>query len=249
MQDRYAGDIGDYGKTGLLRALRARGLTVAINWYLTEPLKTEKKTDGSFKQGDGKYLIPEKLIICDSALAETLTGIAQGETRSVSALEEANLISGALYHHDPVPVKGRSDWHRAALRKFKNADLVFLDPDNGLLVKSVGKSSVKSVKYAFYEEVRDYLQQGQSVLIYNHRCRKPETRYFHEICDKLEAVTGLPAAKILKITFPKCSVRDYFALSVTSEHHQIIKSTFHAMEKGIWGKTGMCRIPRSKNDE
>ena len=34
MQNRYTGDIGDFGKLGLLRALQASGLTVGVNWYL-----------------------------------------------------------------------------------------------------------------------------------------------------------------------------------------------------------------------
>ena len=35
MQDRYTGDIGDFGKLGLLRVLQAQGLTIGVNWYLT----------------------------------------------------------------------------------------------------------------------------------------------------------------------------------------------------------------------
>ncbi len=34
MQNRYTGDIGDFGKLGLLRALRASGLSIGVNWYL-----------------------------------------------------------------------------------------------------------------------------------------------------------------------------------------------------------------------
>lgn len=46
-----------------------------------------------------------------------------------------------------------------------------MDPDNGMLVKSVGKTSAKSIKYIFYEEVADYIRQKQSVLIYNPEFR------------------------------------------------------------------------------
>ena len=35
MQDRYAGDIGDFIKLGLLRALAGSDLNLYINWYLT----------------------------------------------------------------------------------------------------------------------------------------------------------------------------------------------------------------------
>ena len=65
MQDRYAGDIGDYGKIALLKALQTQGLSIGVNWYKAEALEAEKKADGTFKQEDGKYLIPEELRQCD----------------------------------------------------------------------------------------------------------------------------------------------------------------------------------------
>lgn len=243
MQDRYAGDIGDYGKFGLLRALRSQGLSIAVNWYLVDVMDSEKNADGTFKQEDGKYLIPEKLKLCDQTLAETLTDIAKSNRRSVKALEQADLIYGAVYYDVPVPVNGRSDWHYRALDRLKNTDFVFVDPDNGLLVKSVGKKSIKSVKYTFYEEARDYIRRGQSVLIYNHRSRKQETQYFHEICSKLQEVIGISESEILKITFPKCSVRDYLAVPASTKHRKKIEAAFTTMEQGVWGETGMCRIP------
>ena len=37
MQDRYAGDIGDFGKFGLLKALLSEGFSLGVNWYKAEP--------------------------------------------------------------------------------------------------------------------------------------------------------------------------------------------------------------------
>lgn len=244
MQDRYAGDIGDYGKIALLRELQTQGLSVAINWYRTEPLKTEKKADGTYKQDDGKYLIPEKLKVCDKDLADRLTWIAQGENRSVLEIERAGLIPGAVYFHECVTTENRSEWHSRALDALKGFDLVFLDPDNGMLVPSVGRKSARRVKYVLYEEVWDYVQRGQSVLIYNHRSRKPEERYFQELCSKLQDASGVLDSKILKITFPRCSVRDYLALPASGDHRRKIEAAFLSMEQGIWREMGMCRRPR-----
>lgn len=244
MQDRYAGDIGDFGKIGLLKALQAQGLSIGVNWYLVEPMDTERKSDGTYKQEDGKYLIPEKLQVCDTLLAEKLTKIAKSDHRSIRSLEQGNFILNARYYSEPVSVAGREEWHKKALDLLNDLDIVFVDPDNGMLVKSVGKKSVKSVKYTFYEEVRDYVRRGQSVLIYNHRSRKQETQYFHEICYKLQEATGITETDILKITFPKCSVRDYLAVPASMEQHEKIETAFTAMERGVWGENGMCRIPR-----
>lgn len=244
MQDRYAGDIGDFGKIGLLKALQAQGLSIGVNWYLVEPMDTERKADGTYKQEDGKYLIPEKLQVCDTLLAEKLTKIAKSDHRSIRSLEQGNFILNARYYSEPVSVAGREEWHKKALDLLNDLDIVFVDPDNGMLVKSVGKKSVKSVKYTFYEEVRDYVRRGQSVLIYNHRSRKQETQYFHEICYKLQEATGITETDILKITFPKCSVRDYLAVPASMEQREKIETAFTAMERGVWGENGMCRIPR-----
>lgn len=244
MQDRYAGDIGDFGKIGLLKALQAQGLSIGVNWYLVEPMDTERKSDGTYKQEDGKYLIPEKLQVCDTLLAEKLTKIAKSDHRSIRSLEQGNFILNARYYSEPVSVAGREEWHKKALDLLNDLDIVFVDPDNGMLVKSVGKKSVKSVKYTFYEEVRDYVRRGQSVLIYNHRSRKQETQYFHEICYKLQEATGITETDILKITFPKCSVRDYLAVPASMEQRKKIDAAFTAMERGVWGENGMCRIPR-----
>lgn len=244
MQDRYAGDIGDFGKIGLLKALQAQGLSIGVNWYLVEPMDTERKSDGTYKQEDGKYLIPEKLQVCDTLLAEKLTKIAKSDHRSIRSLEQGNFILNARYYSEPVSVAGREEWHKKALDLLNDLDIVFVDPDNGMLVKSVGKKSVKSVKYTFYEEVRDYVRRGQSVLIYNHRSRKQETQCFHEICYKLQEATGITETDILKITFPKCSVRDYLAVPASMEQREKIETAFTAMERGVWGENGMCRIPR-----
>lgn len=244
MQDRYAGDIGDYGKIALLKALQDQGLSIGVNWYKAEALEAEKKADGTFKQEDGKYLIPEELRQCDKTLAERLLNISCGSDRSIHALEKAKLIPEAVYYNESVTVSQRTEWHLRALEKLKSADIVFVDPDNGMLVKSVGKKSARSVKYTFYEEVRDYVLQGQSVLIYNHRCRKSEEKYFQDICGKLQEHTGIDADNVLKITFPKCSVRDYLAVPASKDHAKKIRDAFEIMEQGIWGRLGVCRIPK-----
>ena len=90
----------------------------------------------------------------------------------------------------------------------------------------------------------DYIRQKQSVLIYNHRSRKQEDAYFRELSEKLGGITGVPESRILKITFPRCSVRDYLAVPVSDVHREKIKAAFVSMDQGIWGNTGMCRIPR-----
>ena len=46
MQNRYVGDIGDYGKYSLLKALAGSDLSLGILWYLNEAEE---------ENGDGRY--------------------------------------------------------------------------------------------------------------------------------------------------------------------------------------------------
>ena len=122
MQDRYAGDIGDYGKFALLRTLAAKGLSIGVNWYLVETPPQELAVN------DGGKLIPNGLAACDPELAEVLRGISRRPERSVRSLEKACLVPGARYFAYVVPVDGRAAWHDRALSALAGADLVFLDP-------------------------------------------------------------------------------------------------------------------------
>ena len=47
MQNRYAGDVGDFGKIGMLRCIEQSGVKIGVNWYLVE--------DESHNQ-DGKHI-------------------------------------------------------------------------------------------------------------------------------------------------------------------------------------------------
>ena len=91
MQGRYAGDIGDYGKLGLLRTLRAAGLSIGVNWYLTPD---EKHND------DGKhteYLERNLYCNCDEDLWDELKTIVDTGNRTVSALEKKSILDAAFY--------------------------------------------------------------------------------------------------------------------------------------------------------
>ena len=236
MQDRYAGDIGDFGKFGLLRALSSAGLSIGVNWYRTIPSSPELARD------DGRYRIPHSLFHCDVELAETLYEISRPDNpeRSIQSLETAKLIDGAVYFSEPIRLTDRSEWHREAMDALRCCDLIFLDPDNGLLVKSVSPNSAKSVTYAFYEEVGAYIAAKKTVVIYNHRCRKKWDVYSQSITEQLRIKSDLTDQPIRAITFPRFSVRDYFIISATPEHDQRIQSALGILENSAWRSSGVC---------
>ena len=230
MQDRYAGDIGDYGKLGLLRKMSEK-FSIGINWYNPGELDFERDKNGNFKQEDGRYhdfkdvknYAPEIV----TAL-ETLKG-----NYSIEMLEKLKLINNAVYYNKLVPRENakRENWHSAALKKLGKCDVVFLDPDNGLICNSVKPGSPKSVKYTYYSEVKDYLSQNKAVIIYNHRSRKKEDIYFNEIIEKLGSEAGAERDLIQVITFRRFSVRDYFIISKDEQTHNTMKGLIEVLVK------------------
>ena len=126
MQNRYAGDVGDFGKLGLLRQLISSQLDIGVNWYLVP--------DESHN-ADGKhigYITDTRYNGCDDSLRNSLKEIVYSQ-RSVSALETMDLVPNAVYYNEvlysPSRTFSRRDWHIKALEMLSSADIVFLDPD------------------------------------------------------------------------------------------------------------------------
>lgn len=90
MQDRYTGDIGDFGKLGLLRRLSER-LSIGVSWYLVP--------DESHN-GDGQhidYLTKNSFRACGPTLFDTLAQIVGSDQRKVTALENPTILSSVYY--------------------------------------------------------------------------------------------------------------------------------------------------------
>jgi len=86
MQNRYVGDVGDFGKYGLLRNISKSNLTIGINWYLTP--------DESGNE-DGKhisYLQKEDYRKCDNDLHNSLNEIILQNQRNIESVEKINII-------------------------------------------------------------------------------------------------------------------------------------------------------------
>lgn len=245
MQDRYAGDIGDFAKFGLLKALLSEFCSLGVNWYKAEPPESEwDKDTGTFHHEDGKHKISPKYFACDEPLASALREISESNVRSIARLEQAALLDPGktVYYHEVISVADRRQWHNNALQTLAPCEIVFLDPDNGLNVKSVGKGSEKSVKYVWDAELGDYLRRGQSVVFYNHRPRKKPEIFFPEFKERLLGIEEVQNKSVSVLTCPKGTVRDYFLIAANEEHAVRIFSALHKLIEGPWGKMGLCRI-------
>ena len=88
---------------------------------------------------------------------------------------------------------------------FRFAELVFLDPDNGLALQEK-TAPTAGLKYTFAEEIADYYCAGQNVVYYCHQGRRP----WHEWEQyKKTMAEFLSDAKLCAITFCRGTRRSY----------------------------------------
>ena len=165
MQDRYAFDVGDYGKLGLLRHLLAEtGLVLGVLWWMTAlaPPGNDGKHLG--------YLSDQRFRRCDPWLWDEMAKlVAKG--RSVAALEPL-LPLGTRFHGVPVPSPARRrTWLTEGLADVSAPDragLVFCDPDNGVWFRG----TCRSRRHVGLEEVATLWQAGHSLVLYHHLNRQ-----------------------------------------------------------------------------
>ena len=233
MQDRYTGDLGDFSKLGILRALQNAGLSIGVNWYLTPDEN---------HNGDGrhvKYLNREEYKACDETLWLELKNIVENNHRKVCHLENENILQ-ARFYSERLDFTGKTKterewkrklWHKKALIALAGNDMVFVDPDNGLIVSSaVGKP--KENKYVLYDELEDYYAQQSSVIYYQHKARKQDEFYIRQH-EKLIHAPEFAGSGGLGLKFITTSQRYYFFI-IQSQHQEIIEKAVLEMLAGPW---------------
>ena len=170
MKNQYFGDINDYKKYGLLRAIiGATDFSVLVNWMLTPD-------DGSSDGNLTAYLQqPQNYSHHDPELFEGLRRLLiQEQQRNVGAIEKTDLLPGAKYFSLVTPDSPtlRREWFNRSMDGHGGIDLVFLDPDNGLEVPSRPYGLKWSPKYLYWREVKRLWSVGKSMLIYQHFIRE-----------------------------------------------------------------------------
>jgi len=183
MKNQYFGDINDYQKYGLIRALTSEaGMKFMVAWMLTPG---DGRTDGKFTE----YLDdPAEWRLFDPTLFDGLSGFLNGtDQRRVSMIESSSLIPRAEYYSPILPddMAGRRRWFADLLVRCAPFDTVFFDPDNGIEVKSVPKGKKDSSKYVYWDELRETYSLGKSVLVYQHFPRLPRDQFVADHSQRL----------------------------------------------------------------
>jgi hypothetical protein len=174
MQNRYVGDIGDYLKLGIVRAL-SPAYRLGVAWWLFPD-------EGHNK--DGRHIgyldHPAEWRHFDPQLFDALGEIVSSGKRDVRALETAHILPGAIFASDVIPIGGpilerrpaRERWFASVQRAFHGTDLIFVDPDNGLQPDGYSHGSTKSGKSVLLSEPRELVRPGRCLIVYHHHTRR-----------------------------------------------------------------------------
>ena len=197
MRDQYVGDVGDFGKYGLLRALclglagcvdekpsglgdGQRELTLGVQWYRSHG-GGMTNNDGKFTDYlDGATPTSRRLLACDEDLAEVLKHILRSD-RSIESVQRWSVLpKGTVFFGEGLNFddlrpsqhqqrrERRQEWNERACAELDGLDIVFCDPDNGLAGLNTSLTDKNGPKYISCDELTPYWERGQSLVIYQH---------------------------------------------------------------------------------
>lgn len=223
MRHNFVNDIGDYAKYALLRALCANGqatIHLGVIWYLTD--HAEQNGDGRrrahLSQNGWEALDPE--LLNNMRLIEG--ALESQDELNVRLIEASGILppdtayfSEAIPHVErsvPQRVSARAAWFSRAQKRVANCNLVFLDPDNGLEVRSAPITSPLARKYTAVSEIAALLEHGTGVVLYQHGSRTPWPVQRERICAQIASGTDR-ALTIRSLRFGAFGTRAFFCVT------------------------------------
>jgi hypothetical protein len=236
VRHNFVNDIGDYAKYALLRALCANGqatIRLGVIWYLTD--HAEQNGDGRrrahLSQNGWETLDPDLL----KSMRLIEGALASQDELNVRLIEASGILPpDTAYFSEAMPrversvhqrVSARAAWFSRAQKKVAHCNLVFLDPDNGLEVRSAPATSPHASKYAAVSEIAALLEHGTGVVLYQHGSRTPWPVQRDHIRAQIAAGTNRELA-IRSLRFGAFGARAFFC--VTSS-----RDLTHAVDTGL----------------
>lgn len=190
MKDQYFGDVNDYRKYGLLRALAGvTRLPIGICWMLTVP---DGRSDGEFR----RYLDqPVRWRGHDPELYDKLRLLlTPGTGRSAQLARSWDLIAGAAYHEELLQdnAGSRRGYFDRAWAALAACPIIFFDPDNGIEIPSKRVGNKESSKYVYWDELTQAYERGHSLVIYQHFIREEREGFIARLAGELASRLRAP---------------------------------------------------------
>ena len=264
MQNQYVGDIGDFGKYGLLRHLTGMrsdtapedALRLGVVWYL---FPDGGNNDGKFTD----YLCnpkprDSKLRDCDPELYWSLRRLVRECNRNVFSVRMSGILPrDTAYHGQSLSYPDRESqsskklrreaWLEGALEATAKANVVFVDPDNGIAIPvkdeanqatgitKVDPYSKRGPKYVFMDDLNRFYKRGQSLVIYHHMGRQGTAeeqinRHAEGLRERL-GLFSLPWA----LRYRRGTTRFYFIVQ-HEDHRGLLQRRLQSFEDSPWIK-------------
>ena len=220
MQDRYTGDIGDYAKYSLLRALSC-GSKLGVAWYLF-PDEEEQK-DGKHT---GYLCDAKKWRDCDKETFDKLYMLVKSGNRSVRAVESSDLLADAVFSDGKLDFHGckqheqgtwRQKWFRKTKKDLEDCDLVFADPDNGLIEQESFRPGRRRHGKGIPEcEIAALSEGGRPVILYHHNSRR-KGGHAEEVCHWQRRLEERLGSRTCAVRWRYVSPRTFFMVNCNRE--------------------------------
>ncbi len=217
MQNRYVGDVGDFVKLSLLRALLP-GYQLGIVWYLVPD---------ELHNRDGRhisYLRDEEFGRLNPRLFASLGQIVENGQRSVFALERECAFENCIYVSDSLPLprahrerqSARAAWVKKSSESVSNCNLIFLDPDNGLEPERFKVGRKKAIKSVSFADLSSFNKQGRTIIVYHHHTRR-NGGHLAELGYNADRLRNTGFERVDAIRASRYSARAFFILNATEE--------------------------------
>ena len=244
MQHRYVGDVGDFGKYALLRALcqPEPAINLAVIWCLFPD--ESGNNDGRHVS----YLRDQGFAQLDASLHAALADIVTRSRRNIAAIGDSGCLpTSTVFCADPISaldaahagsaerLRYRGEWLETCLRRTTTCQLVFFDPDNGLEIASIPKYHPKAGKYIYWDELAQFWRRGNTLLIYHH---------VNRTITAAKQVTGLteriavefPDARIIPLVFRRGSARVFWLIHRADDLGLTLERRAANMLSGGWSR-------------
>lgn len=173
MQDKYVGDIGDFGKYSLLNAI-SEGRSLGVAWYKYPNDDTN----------DGKHIgyldCPNNWRLFDPHVFDGLKKIIDSGSRLISNVENSDFFGHHRFASEEIYLSGstfrdranqRHAWFESICEQLKSTDIVFADPDNGILKRESFKQGRRAHGKSISEPEIQALSNGRPMVVYHHNSR------------------------------------------------------------------------------
>lgn len=248
MQDRFVGDIGDFGKYGLLRAISGIApsaetkRSLGVVWYVPDD-KTIKRTSDGHGQNVGYLFDPcmrSKLRKYDSELYDRLKETVCG-SRCLDAIRARQILGSETDREVAFcdiqlprdPKDRREQWMRDAVEKVRGMDIIFCDPDIGLVPQS---RKGNSPKHALDDEIESFLDTARSstVVVYqylHHGTRKSQLNNWR----RLKQSIGGCDTTVVGFTRPRADTFNHALVVLWRVADSVIEERLDALiDTGPW---------------